>query len=172
MRMRNKIIAAVLGAALVITAAGCTSGSGTSDGNTADSTSAEKNADITAEALLSDIDNSLLDGKLIKGEDKFDSNAAKFYGTELENIEDGGILYNTEGVNADEVSAVRFKEGTDGQALLKKRLDDRTATFKDYRPEEVGKLESAKLFSAGGYDVLIISDDADKIESQLREKLE
>ena len=168
--MKNKIFILTLTAILLMT--GCASGGGENSTENNDSVqAAETNADVTAEELLGDISSDLLDGKLLKGDEKFDKNAAKFYGSDLENIEDGGMLYNTEGYNADEVSVVRFKEGTDGGALLEKRLEDRTATFKDYRPEEVSKLEDAVIFSAGGYDVLIISEDHVEIEKKLRDKL-
>ena len=169
MMKKSKITVAVLAAMLIFCGCGA-EGKSSGDGTAADSVS-EKAVDISAEELVSGISSENLDGRLHKGEDKYDKNAAKFYETDSGSIIDGAILYNENGGFADEVSAVKFADGTDGQGLLKKRLDSRTATFRDYRPEEVGKLESAKIFSAGGFDILIISDDADDIEKQIREKL-
>lgn len=161
-------------AALILTAMLMMCGCSTNNNTKADTSSAagtEKAADISAEELLADISHDNLDGRLSKGDGKYDKNAAQFYETGFANILDGAILYNENGGYADEVSAVKFDEGIDGQELLKQRLESRTATFRDYRPEEVPKLENAKIFNAGGFDILIISDDADSIEKQLKEKL-
>ena len=161
-------------AALILTAmlmmCGCSANNDTKT-DTSSATGTEKAADISAEELLADISHDNLDGRLSKGDGKYDKNAAQFYETGFANILDGAILYNENGGYADEVSAVKFDEGIDGQELLKQRLESRTATFRDYRPEEVPKLENAKIFNAGGFDILIISDDADNIERQLKEKL-
>lgn len=161
--MRNKLTAILL-AALMLTGCG-------SSGESSSPDSSSAAADITARELLADIDNDLLDGRICMGEEKFDSNAEKFYGVGIDSIEDGGIMYNSEGGCADEISAVRFTDQTDGAALLQKRLEDRTATFRDYRPEELDKLENARIFSAGGYDLLVISDDAEALARQLEQKL-
>ena len=164
MKMSNRSAALISAAVLLL--GGC----GANGSEIAESSAeVQSAAAVDAAQLLDGINEEKLDGKLFSGEEKFDSNAAKFYGTD--SIEDGGILYNTEGCYADEVSAVRFSEGTDGAALLKTRLEDRTATFRDYRPEELDKLKKARVISVGGYDILIISDNADGIEKQLRESL-
>lgn len=161
--------AAVIFAA-VLMMCGCSANNDTKT-DTSSAASTEKAADITAEELLADISSENLDGRISKGDGLYDKNAANFYGTGFANIIDGAILYNDNGGYADEVSAVKFDESVDGQELLKERLESRTASFRDYRPEEVGKLEKAKIFNAGGFDVLIISDDADAIEKQIKDKL-
>jgi len=162
-------------AALILTAmlmmCGCSANNNTKADTSSAAAGTEKAADISAEELLADISHDNLDGRLSKGDGKYDKNAAQFYETGFANILDGAILYNENGGYPDEVSAVKFDEGIDGQELLKQRLESRTATFRDYRPEEVPKLENAKIFNAGGFDILIISDDADNIEKQLKEKL-
>ena len=170
--MTKKMIktAAVIFAA-VLMMCGCSTKTDTKEDTSSAAINAEKAANITAEELLADISQDNLDGRLSKGDGKYDANAAKFYGTGFANILDGAILYNENGGYADEVSAVKFDEGIDGQELLKERLESRTATFRDYRPEEVSKLESAKIISLGDFDILIISDDADTIEKQLKDKL-
>ena len=163
MTMKNRLICGVLAAALML--GGCGSTNSTAD--TAESTAAQ----ISASQLLDGIDDTLLDGKISMGDEKFDGNTDKFYGVELSKIEDGCILYNTDGGNADEISAVRFADGVDGEGIMKDRLDDRKATFRDYKPDELEKLEKAKVFSVGGFDILIISDRAGEFEGMLREKL-
>ncbi|MCR5539402.1 MAG: DUF4358 domain-containing protein [Ruminococcus sp.] len=160
--------AAVIFAAMLMMC-GCSANNKAKEDSPAANT--EKAADITAEEMLADISSENLDGRISKGDGLYDKNAANFYGTGFANIIDGAILYNDNGGYADEVSAVKFDESVDGQELLKDRLESRTASFRDYRPEEVGKLEKAKIFNAGGFDVLIISDDADSIEKQIKDKL-
>ena len=160
MKMKNSMLAAALAAVFLL--GGC--GAGSTDESTGDSAPVtEAKSDITAEQLFEGIDEEKLDGRLFTGDEKFDKNLAKLYNTDAENIVSGGMLYNTEGIYADEISAIKFRDGTDGEALMQARLDSRTATFRDYRPEELDKLSKAKIISAGGYDVLIISDNAEDL---------
>lgn len=163
MMKRNKLTAVILAAMML---AGCGNGGADSSYD-----SVQSAVTVTAREALADISSEKLDGMTCMGDESFDNNAEKFYGVGLESIEDGGILYNAEGGYADEVSFVKFKAGVDGGALLQKRLADRTAAFRDYRPEELPKLEKAKLISAGGYDLLIISDDAEAIAAGIEDKL-
>lgn len=169
MTKKSKTAAVILAAMILL--CGCSAAGKAEKDSTAASAGTENKADISAEELLADISSENLDGRICKGDGIYDKNAAKFYDTGFANIIDGAILYNENGGYADEVSAVKFDESIDGQELLKDRLESRTASFRDYRPEEVGKLEKAKIFSAGGFDILIISDDADTIEKQIRDKL-
>ena len=169
MTKKNRYTALILAAAIML--GGCSAKNNADKDKSSSAESTEAAADISAEELIEGISGDNLDGRLHKSEGKYDKYAAKLYGTGFENISDGAILFNEEGGYADEVSVVKFAEGTDGQELLKQRLDDRISTFRDYRPDEMTKLDNAKIFSAGGFDILIISDDADNIEKQLKEKL-
>ena len=81
-----------------------------------------------------------IDGIIMAGDEKFDSSAGKLFSVESADILDGGIMYNTEGGYADEISVIKFADGVDGQQIMKDRLESRTSTFRDYRPEELDKL--------------------------------
>lgn len=163
MKMKIKMTLLLTAAALLM--GGC--GKSAVSESTADTAAAE----VTAADLLDGIEDEKLDGIIMSGDEQFDKNAGKFFSVESADILDGGILYNTEGGYADEISAIKFADGIDGQKILKDRLESRTSTFRDYRPEELDKLEKAKVLKIGGFDVLIISDRADEFEKALGKKL-
>ena len=81
------------------------------------------------------------------------------------------MLYNTEGSQADEVDIIRFADDVDGKAVLEKRLSERRATFDSYKPEDMPKFDKAQVFEEGGYDVLIISDNAESISKLIKDKI-
>ena len=162
--MKMKIKTALLLAAALLLG-GC--GSGAVSESSADTAAAE----VTAADLLDGISDEKLDGIIMAGDEKFDSSAGKLFSVESADILDGGIMYNTEGGYADEISVIKFADGVDGQQIMKDRLESRTSTFRDYRPEELDKLGKAKVLKTGGFDVLIISDRAEEIEKALSEKL-
>ena len=63
-----------------------------------------------------------------------------------------------------EILLVRLSPDSDKDALLEKlrsRVDDKTALFRGYAPEQCGYLESYALLSRGGYVLFVVSDTPD-----------
>ena len=86
-------------------------------------------------------------------------------------IDDGAVLQTAGGGVADEVSVLHLKKSED-VSIAKKKLEDRVTErrnqFNGYKPEEVYKLDNARVVVQGNYAALIVSDDADTIEAALR----
>ncbi len=146
------------------------SGKSSQNSETAESSQTEE-SEVTAKEVLSAIDNELLDGDAYYGEETFDNNCPKLYGIEADKLTDGGIIFATSGGNADEISMIKPADGK-GKQILESRLSSRSRDFETYKPEEMPKIDSAEIFSAGGYDVLIISEDASSLKKTIEEALE
>lgn len=170
--MRKYIGTAALLAAAVFMLCSCGLSSGSADDGAVSAPTESVQAQITVAEVLGEINNDLLDGSAVKGEELFDKNAEKFYSIDISQIEDGGILYSTSGANADEVSVIRLNDDTNAQEILESRLAGRHSTFDGYAPEEMPKLESAEIFTQNGFAVLIISDEHEAIAKQIKDKLD
>lgn len=71
------------------------------------------------------------------------------------------------GAFADEAGVFVMNSEEDTDALieaLQKRVDTRLVDYKDYKPEECGKLESAVIKANGRYVLYAVSSDNDKAE--------
>lgn len=123
---------------------------------------------FTAKDILAQIDDPLLDGSAYFGDEIFEKNCEKLYGIPVSDIEDGGIIFASNGGNADEISMVKFKENDVGERILKERLDSRATTFETYKPEEMTKIDSAEIFQAGDYWVLVISDNVSELTEEIK----
>lgn len=94
------------------------------------------------------------------------------YYIESDQMENGAAYLSSTGEIACEVVVVECKEASqtgDVEELFKNRVDSRTIAFSDYRPNEVPKLDSAIITSAGKYVVLCVCDDTAKAEEILKE---
>ena len=86
-------------------------------------------------------------------------------------IDDGAVLQTSSGGTADEVSVLLLKKSEDvsiAKQKLEDRITERRNEFSGYKPEEVYKLDNARVVVQGNYAALIICDDADTIEAALR----
>ena len=86
-------------------------------------------------------------------------------------IDDGAVLQTAGGGVADEVSVLHLKKSED-VSIAKKKLEDRVTErrnqFNGYKPEEVYKLDNARIVVQGNYVALLICNDADNVEAALR----
>ena len=118
---------------------------------------------------------SLLDESTAKGDTGsygFDTFCSKLYGgANIDQIADGAISYASSGGNADEISLLKAKDSSKQQELtqlLKNRIDVRHHDFEGYKPEELEKIDKSRVFEANGYSILVISEDAEKIEEAFK----
>ena len=105
------------------------------------------------------------------GEELYDDSFDNLYGIQFKDISDGAILYTESGGLADEISIVCMKENGDVQVAkqkLQERIEERRNTFAGYKPEEVYKLDNASVIVQGNYAALIISDDNEGFEAEIR----
>ena len=74
----------------------------------------------------------------------------------------------------DEIAIIKFKQDSDAkdaEAALQKRLDEQIKTYESYDPDNMYKLEGAKIYSKGSYAVLLAVEDNDKAKSIVDGKL-
>jgi len=73
---------------------------------------------------------------------------------------------------ADEITVVELNSKSDADELkkqMKKRISDRITLFETYGPEEVVKLEDAKIISKGNVCVLIVCDEPEKASDAFKD---
>lgn len=105
------------------------------------------------------------------GEELYDESFDSLYGIQFKDISDGAILYSEEGGRADEISIVCMKEKEDVSVAKQKfqeRIEARRSTFSGYKPEEVYKIDNASVIVQGNYAAMIISDDNEGFEAEIR----
>lgn len=88
-----------------------------------------------------------------------------FYTLDTSLIEDFSVYICGSGGFTDEIAIFKMKDA-DGVTAAKKAIDERIAAqkegFKDYRPEEMPKLENSQVLTNGNYVCFIASSDTDK----------
>lgn len=105
------------------------------------------------------------------GEELYDDSFDSLYGIQFKDISDGAILYSEEGGRADEISIVCMKKNEDVSVAKQKfqdRIENRRNAFQGYKPEEVYKLDNASVIVQGNYVALIISENNDDFETEIR----
>lgn len=105
------------------------------------------------------------------GEELYDDSFDSLYGVQFDMIDDGAVLQTSSGGTADEVSVLHLKKSEDvsiAKQKLEDRITERRNEFSGYKPEEVYKLDNARVVVQGNYAALIVCDDADTIEAALR----
>ncbi len=105
------------------------------------------------------------------GEDLYTDSFPTMYGLDYDLIDDGAIIYTASGGTADEISIFHLKDQKDvslARQKLAERQESRRNTFAGYVPEEVQKVDDARIIVQGSYVALLISDDNDAMETAIR----
>lgn len=177
----KKIFIALTAAVMALTLCAC---GGNDSGKTSDASKASKasTASTASAASTADTDTSKSDTDLkailekVKAEvkmpaDTSDFNAAKMkrtFGIEEDLMDDFAGLYCTDGLTQDEIVYVKAKNEDAAKKIeeqLQKNWESKYNVIKNYSPEQVKNIESAKVEKNGLYVSLVISADADKIKS-------
>ena len=174
----KKIFIALTAAVMALTLCAC---GGNDSGKTSDASKAST-ASTASAASTADTDTSKSDTDLkailekVKAEvkmpaDTSDFNAAKMkrtFGIEEDLMDDFAGLYCTDGLTQDEIVYVKAKNEDATKKIeeqLQKNWESKYNVIKNYSPEQVKNIESAKVEKNGLYVSLVISADADKIKS-------
>jgi hypothetical protein len=172
--MKKQILATALALAAAVSAVGCgaqDSGSKDDDAKVSAAASKEYSAEeIVNETLAKISDTSTLDATAFYDGEVFKSYAKKLYAMEYEELSDGAIAYDSTGGTADEISVIQPADGDLDNAVgaLEARKQLRINDFTGYKPEELDKIEDARIFTCGGRAIFIISDNADEIENAVK----
>ena len=154
--------------ALMITGlAGCKSES-SSSAVESKAESVSQKAEVNAKQILQKCKDSSMTQSAYYGNDTFNNVTEKLYGIEIDKIYDGGIICGEDG-SADEVSVLKLADGSSATELLEERLEQRKELFKDYKPEELPKLDRAEVFEKNGWNCLVISENASEIKDKILE---
>lgn len=93
-----------------------------------------------------------------------ESMITKLYGIASDSIVSSKVYMST-GATAEEVAAFEAKDSNGAKAIeaaVKARIEKQKASFRDYIPEEMPKLESPVIITDGNYIFLCISNQNDK----------
>lgn len=108
----------------------------------------------------------------------FGSDVANWQGTykfltdaSADEVEEFSYVYSKE-ATADEIMIVKLKSESAANELEKKlsdRIDKRKKDFEGYAPEQVSRLDDAKISKCGVYVAFIVCDNASEVATKLKE---
>ena len=85
-----------------------------------------------------------------------------YYDVASDKIESYSAYICGSGAYPDEIAVFQLKSAddvADVKAMLEKRVEAQTATFKDYTPDEMYKIDGKNVVTSGNYVALIICAD-------------
>ena len=91
-----------------------------------------------------------------------DNIGPRYYGIDLEAIEEYEVLVCSSGALADEVAVFKMKDREDVEDMLdvvRDRKQDLYDRFVDYVPEEINKINNAVIGSNGNYVYFVVSSN-------------
>lgn len=164
----KRFMTAIMSFIILISVSSCTFGGKETEESSVETTN------LTAEQILTILieksQEENLDSTAFFDEELFEKNCENLYGIEYSQLKDGGIAYAGSGGYADEVSVIKVNGMADSMVLsfLEKRVERRIQDFTGYRPTEISKIENSRYFISGGFAVLIISDNVEQLEKQVK----
>ena len=87
---------------------------------------------------------------------------------------DEAVFYESSGATAEEIAVIKCSTEADAgkvETILKNRVNEQIESYKDYVPEEVGKLNAAVVSRKGNCAVLSVSDEPDKAREIIKSYL-
>lgn len=93
-----------------------------------------------------------------------DNISRRYYGIDLEAIEEFEVLVCSSGAMADEIAVFKMKEKDDVEDMREvvlERKQELYDSFVDYVPTEISKIENAIISSNGNYVYFIVCKDRD-----------
>ena len=172
--MVKKIAAVFLLLLTIISAGSCYFGKKPENSEISPQLQTSFSAKDIIQKLIDNKSNENLDSVAYFEDELFQENCVKLYNIEYSQLEDGGIAYAGSGGLADEISIIKAKDISEDVVLqlLEKRVERREQDFTGYKPIEIDKIQNSCVFSSQGYSVLIISDNTEELEKQIKYILE
>ncbi|MEK4118956.1 DUF4358 domain-containing protein [Paenibacillus sp. FSL W8-0919] len=90
----------------------------------------------------------------------------KLYKLDLDGVEDFILYTSTSNVKADEWAVIKLKDPQEAEAVKEKveaRINEQTAKFRDYRPDEYFLVENHVLKVKGPFVFIVVSKEADRM---------
>lgn len=174
--MLKKRISVIIGAAAVIAAVSMLAGCGEEPAVdvAAEVTEASVEAEVTEAAEVQAeidpaaiVDEIMTETAMTSMAEVTEDRLGNYVEVDTATVESYSMYICGSGAFADEAAVFVMNSAEDTEALmeaLQKRVDARLVDYKDYKPEECGKLESAVIKSNGKYVLYAVSSDNDKAE--------
>lgn len=96
-----------------------------------------------------------------------DSEQAKQFEINPEEVEEGLGKFSMVNINADSIAVIKAKDEEKAKVIegkLKEYVDKQAKNFQDYLPEEFDKIQKNILKTKGNYVFFAVSDNAEKAE--------
>ena len=159
----KKLIAAVLAPVILLT--GCeSSGSGPDNGGSA--------ADVEPTVIVSAV---LAEVPITSGIEKSKGDIPDFYSDiDVSQIESVAFVICASGAYPDELAVMKCADSAAASAVksaFEKRLEAQSELYSTYTPDEMYKLESAKIYTVGNYAVFLAVSDNDRAKEIVDGKL-
>lgn len=179
MKLKNLIAAALLSALLLFTA--CSSGGGsTQTGDNADSSKPTQSSDGQGEPAAAPDPSEIVSAVLAEipitsGVEKGKDDLPDYYSDiDVSQVESASFSICASGAFPDEIAVVKCTDSSAAAAVksaLEKRLASQTELYSTYTPDEMYKLDTAKIYTSGNYAVFIALSDNDKAKEIIDGKL-
>lgn len=164
MSIRKKICVLLVPVMLMT---GCSAGD--NDNNTVNNTQA---ADVDPSAVVSAVVEQVPISSMVeKGTDDL---TTYFSALDTSDVQSGAYCLCGSGAYPDAAAVIKFSTADAAKAAeeaLKQKLDYQIEVFTTYTPDEMYKLETAKVYSYGNYAVYLALSDNDAAKSIVDEKL-
>ena len=159
----KKIIAGLICAAVAVCVCGCSSGTATDSTTSSTAESSSDTGSVSSAASASDITDKILAEIEFPSKAKIEEDRREgFYEVEEDKIESYSAYICGSGAYPDELAVFCMKSSDDTAAvkeMLEKRVEKQTASFKDYTPDEMYKIDGNNVVVSGNYVALIICSD-------------
>ncbi|MCM1060932.1 MAG: DUF4358 domain-containing protein [Eubacterium sp.] len=157
----KKMLTAVLIPAMLFTACGGENGGAQSSAVDVDPADAVK-------AVLAEVP---ISSSVEKGTDDVET---YYVDVDITELESAAFSLCGSGALPDEIAVFRFataEAASSAEVGLQSKLDSRIELFKDYTPDEMYKLDTAKIYSIGNYAVYLSVSDNDRAKAIVDEML-
>ena len=159
----KKIIAGLICAAVAVCVCGCSSGTATDSTASSTAESSSDNGSVSSAASAEEITDKILAEIEFPSKAKIEEDRREgFYEVEEDKIESYSAYICGSGAYPDELAVFCMKSSDDTAAvkeMLEKRVEKQTASFKDYTPDEMYKIDGNNVVVSGNYVALIICSD-------------
>ena len=162
----RKIIAGLICAAVAVCVCGCSSGTATDSTASSTAESSSDTGSVSSAASAEEITDKILAEIEIPTKAEIEEGRRDgFYEVEKDMIESYSAYICGSGAYPDELAVFCMKSSDDTAAvkeMLEKRVEKQTASFKDYTPDEMYKIDGNNVVVSGNYVALIICSDNSK----------
>ena len=147
-----------------------------SDGNTdGDTSQSDENTEDTPADPSGIVKAVLAEIPIASGFEKGKDDIPDYYpDIDVSQVESAAFSICASGAYPDEIAVVKCSDSSaveSVKAAFEKRLESQSELYSTYTPDEMYKLDSAKIFTSGNYAVFIALSDNDRAKEIVEEKI-